>query len=125
MPFEIVWESRGVCRRYFGTLLAAEIQRSIEMICEDARFDDLRYCICDYRDVTRVGSSGEELAVATAQLRGATRTNPNIIAAVVATQPAMLAGLNALPLLQSGPNPSAVFATPDEAHAWIATQRHA
>ena len=61
MPFELIWEPRGVCRRYFGAVTVAERQRSFDLICGDPRFDALRYTITDYREVVDYEISEEAL----------------------------------------------------------------
>ena len=37
MPYELIWEDRGVYRRYFGNVTIAERSRSFEEICNDSK----------------------------------------------------------------------------------------
>ena len=90
MPYSNVWESRGVCTRFSGTVDAAEYVRSAEEICADSRFDDLRFVIKDLLAID--GHSIDRSAVdPIAAIRyGARYTNPNIYLILLTADPALV-----------------------------------
>src|ERR1700761_9422575 len=87
MPYSNVWEPRGVCTRFSGTVSAAEYVRSAEEICADPRFDDLRFVIKDLLAID--GHSIDRAAVdPIAAIRyGARYTNPNIYLILLTADP--------------------------------------
>ena len=56
MPYEILWEARGVVKRHHGFLAADELLAASREIQSDPRFDDLRYIINDFLDVEAMPS---------------------------------------------------------------------
>jgi hypothetical protein len=48
MPYKLTWEQSGVYRQYFRDVSIAERRASLDEICGDRRFDDLRYSITDF-----------------------------------------------------------------------------
>lgn len=77
MPFDLVWETRGVFRKYFGDFTAEEFLRSFRIVHGDERFDGLRYVINDFLAV-------EKIAVSETSVRLPTRANiastmPNLL----------------------------------------------
>jgi hypothetical protein len=124
MPFELIWEPRGVCRRYFGAVTVAERQRSFDLICGDPRFDALRYTITDYREVVDYEISEEATAEIAALHVGPLLTNPNIVMAAVVTDERIIAAIRHFMSLDFTPQPYEIFADEAAARAWIA-QMHA
>ena len=90
MSYSNVWESRGVCTRFSGTVSAAEYVRSAEEICADSRFDDLRFVIKDLLAID--GHSIDRSAVdPIAAIRyGARYTNPNIYLILLTLDPSLV-----------------------------------
>lgn len=120
MPFELSWEPRGVYRRYHGRVMVAERLRSLQMICADPRFDDLRYTITDFTEVSDfevTERSTEEIA---ALHVGPLHTNPRIVIAAVAVQPEVLEAIRHFIELGFTDRPYRVFATLAEARNWVA-----
>ena len=119
MPFELIWEPKGVLRRYLGDVTIAERDRSFELICGDARFDAMRYTITDYLSVRHYeveSTATEEIA---ARHVGPLITNPYIVMAAVAVNPAIVAAIEHFISLGFVTQPYRLFATIDEARAWI------
>lgn len=52
MPYDLTWETAGAYAHFHGTVDADDIKRFLLSIVGDARFDSLKYLICDYLDVT-------------------------------------------------------------------------
>jgi hypothetical protein len=91
MPVEILWEERGVRRRYSGVVTAAEFLESIVTVQRDPRFDGLVYSILDTLDVARTDVSGIDIKSVAAHSIGALNSNSSIKVAVIASDPAVLA----------------------------------
>lgn len=121
MPFDLTWEPGGVVRRYTGDVTEAERRCSFERICADPRFDSLRFVITNFVGATRVQVSPgftEELA---AMHIGPLATNPHLVMAAVALDPAVIAAIAHFKSLGFVDAPYRVFATEDDARAWLAT----
>ena len=119
MPYELVWEPRGVLRRYFGDVTIAERRVSFESICGDARFDDLRHAITNYLEVGAYEVTAQATAEIAALHVGPLRTNPRIAMAAVATRPDIVAAIQDFIDHGFTRTPYRVFATVDEARRWL------
>ena len=86
MPYEILWEARGVVKRHHGFLSADELLAASREIQGDPRFDYLRYIINDFLEV-------EDHAVDTTAIEyfaclriGAAQINRQVLSPFVATR---------------------------------------
>ena len=120
MPFELTWEPRGVYRRYFGDVTLAERRRSLDLICADPRFDQLRYSITDFLGVDTYETSPEATEVTAALHIAPLATNPNIVMAAVATDPRIIDVIEHFRALAFTSQPYRVFGTAEAARQWIA-----
>lgn len=120
MPFELTWEPRGVYRRYHGDITIAERTRSFEVICGDARFDNLRYSITNYLDVATYEIDPADTEVIAAMHIAPLRTNPRIVIAAVAVEPRIVATIEHFIALGFVTSPFRIFPTLDEARRWVA-----
>jgi hypothetical protein len=125
MPFELTWEPRGVYRRYHGDVSIAERRRSLELICGDPRFDDLRYAITHYLDVQSYEISRQATAEIAALHIAPMRTNPDIVVAAVAVDEKVIEEIRHFISLGFISQPYRVFATVQAARAWVAEQTQA
>lgn len=123
MPCEIIWELRGVHRRYFGDVTIDERRQSFERICADPRFDDLRYAITDYLGVESYESTDEATEEMAALHVGPLRTNPNIIMAAVVVDERIIAAIRHFISLRFTTQPYRIFPTVEAARAWISRSR--
>lgn len=122
MAFELVWERRGVYRRYRGDVTIAERLRSLDLICGDPRFDDLRFTITDFLAVETfeaTAASTEEIAAMHIE---PLRTNPKIVIAAVAVDNQVIAAIAHFKSLAFTTQPYSVFSTVEAARAWVATR---
>lgn len=119
MPVEIRWEPGGVCRRYFGVVTIAERRQSFAQVCSDARFDELRFAITDYRDVdvyeTSLQATEETAALHIAPLQ----TNPKILLASVATDERVVTAIQTFISLGFISQPYRIFPMMEDARTWI------
>ena len=123
MPFTNVWESRGVCTRFSGTVSAAEYVRSAEEICADPRFDELRFVIKDLLAIDGHSIDRGALDPIAAIRYGARYSNPNIYLILLTADPrlAPLAEPDSKSFLR-GLYETCAFADEATARRWLAAQ---
>ncbi len=120
MGYEIVWESRGAYKRFFGDVTDDELMQCLISIESDSRFDDLRYVVNDFLKVESFAVSEESVRVMSAIDKAASSTNPNIRIAIVATD----AQIRALAKLYAhsplNVYPTEIFQDIGAARGWLA-----
>lgn len=117
MPFAIHWSGRGVHRRFWGRLHVDEYTRAQDAVYGDSRFDDLRYSIIDFADVTEFIVTRDQAEFLAAVTHGAFRSNPNVRGAFV-TQVGWVVELLRSTFVDS-PYLLEVFPSLEEAQAWV------
>ncbi len=119
MPYRLDWEPRGVYKKLWGFVTAAEYLQSMRDIHGDARFDGLRYAINDFLAVEGFDVGDRTIVDMAAASLGAKHSNSRIHVALVTHDERIraLAGLFASRDLRSFP--TRVFATVGEARRWL------
>ncbi len=125
MSFELVWEPKGVVKRYFGRVTGEEVFAAGIQSQGDHRFDQNRYAINDFLDCTEFVIDRKVLDEVAAVAGAAEISNPNIKIAIVATLPAVVAATMEYIGLPLHTYPTRLFATRAEARAWIAESGNA
>jgi len=118
MPVEIIWEPRGVYRRYFGRVTIEERRRSFDEICADPRFDALRHAITDYLDVDDYEITDQATKEIAALHIGPWMTNPNVVIAAVVVNPQIVAAIEHFISLKFAGHSYRIFPTLAAARAW-------
>ena len=123
MPYANVWESRGVCTRFSGSVSAGEYVRSAEEICADPRFDELRFVIKDLLAIDGHSIDRDAVDPIAAIRYGARYSNPNIYLILLTADPrlAPLAEPDSKSLLR-GLYETCAFADEAAARRWLAAQ---
>lgn len=121
MGYTITWGARGAVKHFFGEVTGNDVMRSVVEIERDARFDRLRYVINDLLAATAFSCSLQDVDEIAAIDLAASRTNANILIAAVATMPEIVAAARLYAESTMNVYPTRVFATLEEAWAWIAT----
>ena len=123
MPYANVWESRGVCTRFSGTVSAGEYVRSAEEICADPRFDELRFVIKDLLAIDGHSIDRDAVDPIAAIRYGARYSNPNIYLIVLTADPrlAPLAEPDSKSFLR-GLYETCAFTDEAAARRWLAAQ---
>jgi hypothetical protein len=83
MTCETIWENKGVLKRLSGHVSADEFVRSVEAIQADPRFDDIRYVINDFSQVSSHELDADLLQELAAIQYGAQASNPQVRAVYV------------------------------------------
>jgi hypothetical protein len=119
MPYRLTWEPKGVYRQYHGDVTIRERRASLDAICGDSRFDDLRYTITDYLSVGAYEITSDATLEVAAMHVAPLVTNPRIVIAAVATRPDIVAAIQEFighGLIRA---PYRIFPTLDEARRWV------
>lgn len=123
MAVELVWEQRGIYRRYFGDVTITERRRSFERIFADPRFDDLRYTITDCLEVETYEITDEATKEIAALHVGPLLVNPSIVITAVVTDERIIAAIRHFISLDFISQPYEIFPTVSAARSWIAAAR--
>jgi hypothetical protein len=118
MPAEIIWEERGVRRRYSGVVTATEFLESIFAVQRDPRFDSLAYSILDALDVTGTDVSDFDIKSVAAHSIGALNSNASVKVAILASDPALLAMAQIFLSPPYSSYPAEILSTRLAADAW-------
>jgi len=90
MSYETIWEPQGIYQKYWGYLSSPEIFDSFSEIHGDPRFTSIRYVVKDYVGVEVFDVGVKTLLDDRAFNRVAQHANPNIVVAVVTTNPQII-----------------------------------
>lgn len=119
MGYELIWEPRGVLKRFYGQVTDGDIAGSVARIHGDRRFDTLRYVINDYLDGTGHQiplNAVEEIAAID---DAAAISNPHIRVALVAATPDFIELANQYAGATMKIYPTRIFSSLDEARSWL------
>ena len=119
MPYQTIWESAGVCQKFWGVVTSPELSDSLRDVRDDPRFDSLQYVIKDYLDVEVFDVGLKTLVDGHALGMVSKRTNPNIVVAVVATNPQIIESSKSASSYRLDSYPRRIFPTIADAREWI------
>ena len=123
MPYELIWEDRGVVMRYWGVASDHDLRQANLDTVNHPRFADIDYTLDDLTDVTRIDFSSDAMRwCADLDLR-ASKRNPSLRVAIVGEDKLLIGLSNMYRIIlesQGGPWEQGQFATVDEARAWLA-----
>ena len=119
MAFEIVWESLGVRKRFWGFVTIPELVESVVKPLGDSRFERIRYVIHDFLDVEEHDITEAAIAGIAAISGAGQSVNPNINIAILTTCDKIknLAWLYSSRILAT--YPVRIFSSRDEANEWL------
>lgn len=120
MPFTITWKPDGVIIHLSGEISFEENMKFNGEIYGDARFENIRYEIGDYRNVTKFNISEKEAAVIANLESHSARWNNHLKMAHVTNDPYMT---NLIRQYEESMADTAwefgLFETMEEAEAWV------
>lgn len=120
MSYEIVWLPKGAVKRFYGQLTGQDIYRSVIEVEQDIRFDELRYVINDFLDVTNVLIGDLDIREIAAIDRAASMTNPHIHIAILTADPGIAELARQYAESEFNVYPTQIFGSRAEADAWLA-----
>lgn len=119
MSYRLDWEKRGVIKHFFDDVTARDMVDSVIEVESDSRFDELRYVINDFLDITGCSAGVPEIEEVSVMDRGAAATNHRIRIAVVTTHPTVIELATLYANSPINAYPTKIFATREEARAWL------
>lgn len=119
MSYELIWEPRGVIKRYYGVLTSTDLVEPVERTEADPRFDRLRYVINDFLAVERMELAPFAVEHVAAVDHAAAKTNQNIWIAVVTTAGEVIELVERYAELSRNAYPTRVFDTMEQARSWL------
>lgn len=119
MPYELIWEPKGVIKRFYGNVSAGELLKAGIDTEADHRFDTYRYVINDFLDCTGIVVSPSVVDEIAAIDLAASASNARIKIAVVATAPEIIAVASQYADSDMNVYPTRIFSTLAEARAWL------
>jgi len=123
MSYELVWEPKGVVKRFFGHVTAKELFRAATDVEGDERFDQLRYVINDFLGITGFSFSSSHVDELAAIDHAAAKTNKRIKLAVIATDPGIIELATQYANSPMNSYPFRIFSTIAAARDWLASLR--
>jgi hypothetical protein len=84
MPCKVTWKDNGLLWELSGNISAEEFHRINLDHQGDARWDELRYLIADFRNVISIDFPEEELILIQAMDKAAAKSNPYLKIASIA-----------------------------------------
>ena len=125
MPYELIWEDRGVVLRFWGVASDHDYRQSSLEFYGHPKAADIDYTLVDYTDVTKLDYSINFLRSSAASDAEASKRSPSMRVAIVGKEQLLL-GLTNMYLthfdLQGGTWEHVQFTTVDEARVWLAVE---
>lgn len=119
MSYELIWERKGVVRRFYGDVTIGNLIKASDEVQGDLRFDELRYVISDFTDCTKFVFDGSEVEELAATDGAAAYNNRQIKSAVVVTLPEAVAAARYYEKSPLNAYPTRIFSTLEDARAWL------
>lgn len=119
MGYELIWEPRGVLKRFYGEVTDNDVAGSVAQIQGDRRFDTLRYCINDFLDGSGHQVSLDAVEEIAAIDDAASISNPHIRVALVAATPEFIELAKQYAGSTMKLHPTRIFSSLDEARIWL------
>jgi hypothetical protein len=123
MAYELIWESRGVVKRFMGKVSDQDMLQSVVDTEVDPRFDELRFVINDFLAMQDIAISLQVVEEISIMDSGAAFSNPRIKVAVVTTSTDVINLTTAYINSPLNQYPTRIFSTLDEARTWTASGR--
>ncbi len=122
MPYETIWEDKGVYQRYSGEVTPDDRLNANNEVLGNKRFDNLKYWLVDSLNMERYMLTSSDAVVAAAHDIGASRYNDHILMVFVATDSKHRENIHHyMKVLESGANWQVrLFDDLDSAREWIA-----
>ena len=118
MPYEIIRETKGAYKRFWGIVTPREFLESVKNIHNDPHFETIRYSINDFSDTERFELSDSHIDDTAAINVGASFTNPNMRILAVTINPKIIGMARQYDQITRA-EPILIFPTLIEARKWL------
>jgi hypothetical protein len=123
MAYEMIWETRGVYRRFYGRTSDLDVTESTRITEASSRFDELRYAILDFLEVDEIVIVNPSFIQETAAIDAAAAlSNPNIKVAIVTVSQLIREMAEAYIANELSPYPTQIFTNLADARDWVAAE---
>ncbi len=119
MSFEIIWEPKGVTKRFFGCLSGDDLKQSGMRLHGDERFDLILYVINDFLGVTEVSVTDADIEEINAIDNAASYSNRNLKLTVVATNERIVDLAMQYSTSPDNVHLFAIFSAVEDARLWL------
>ena len=123
MPYELIWEERGVVHRHFGVASDDDLRQSSLAFVNHPQFETIEYSIVDFTGVTKFDFSADETRIVAERDAIASKRNPALRFAIVGGDLLQLGMSNMYRITfdaHGGTLEQHHFDTMEKARAWIA-----
>jgi len=119
MSYEILWETKGVVKRFFGHVTSNELFQAGVDLQGNVRFDQLKYVINDFLGIQGFSFSSGDVEELSAIDNAASGTNKNLKLAIIASDPGIIALANQYASSPMNIYPFRIFSTLGDGRAWL------
>ena len=120
MPYETTWETNGVVQKFRGSVSSPELFDALKDLYNDRRLLSLRYIIRDFLDVEVFDAGLKILLEGRISSRMVHDRAPDVVAAVVTTNPEIIQSMKAASAYGLDAFPFRILPSVAEARKWIA-----
>ena len=125
MPHHLIWEEKGLYRKFIDSVSGEEVLNSILAIQGDARFDSIRYVVNDFSQIIDFEVSDLDIKKIVIVDNVAAMTNPNIKIAIVATYEPLLQWIELYcEKMEDSLYECKIFDNIDEAYQWVPSKNN-
>lgn len=118
MSYQLVWENRGVIKRFSGDVTSTDLLQSGIDIQADERFDRLRYVVNDFTGISGLSFTATDIEEISAIDHAASHFNKQLRLAVITTHPDIIALATQYASSDFNIYPFRIFSDFQEGYAW-------
>ena len=123
MSYKLIWESKGLLVKHYGTYSISNILFAINEIYGDERFDEINYQIMDLSEVDEITVSADDVDMIVDHEINPLKSNPNVKFVFVSTNKVMPELVVEYKRIGKHlPWEIKLFATLEEAREWISNK---
>ncbi len=119
MPYKIIPEEKGLLTKWWGQATSSEIVQMQEQGHARPDYDRLHYSIHDFSECDHFACNQSDIEYSAALDGAASKTNKQILIAIVGSNPEVLEVVNAYIGFGLSPYPVRVFFSMEDARAWV------
>lgn len=121
MGYEIIWEARGVIKRFTGHVTNLDVEQSAEEVSGQYQFDFLRYVINDFLGITSCSATQFDCAEVVFTDGEALAPRSLSSVAVVTTSPEIVSLVAQQLVSHKNRYPTQLFQSMEDARRWLAS----
>ncbi len=119
MPYELISEEKGLLTKWWGKVTSSEMIQMQEQVHAHPEFENLHYSIHDFSKCDYFACNKDDIEYSAAIDGAASKTNNQILIAVVSSNPEVLEAVYAYVGCGLSPYPVRAFLFMEDARAWL------